>query len=247
MDFTLLHLYPEAMSLYGEYANLSVLSRLLEDLGAEVTLRTVAGGEVPDFSGADLIYMGAGTERTQKAALSWLMPHQKALRQAEEEGALVFFTGNAMELLGTAITDKEGKRFEGLGFASFTTTETDKRVPHDIIARTDFLDTPLVGFMNKCSVTAGAAHPLCSAMDLGAGNEAEGGPEGFFHGNLLATHITGPVLVKNPAFLLFVAKRLYEAKGEAMPPLPAGRPWLDRAERAYQVTLTELSAQIKGT
>ena len=29
MKFTLLHLYPEAMSLYGEYANLTLLARLL--------------------------------------------------------------------------------------------------------------------------------------------------------------------------------------------------------------------------
>lgn len=246
MHITLLHLYPEAMSLYGEYANLSVLSRLLEEQGAEVELRTVAGGETPDFTGVDLIYMGAGTERTQKAALSWLMPYKEALKKAEGEGTLVLFTGNAMELLGASVTDKAGKSFEGLGFAPFTTVETDKRVPHDIIARTDLLDTPLVGFMNKCSVTTGVEFPLCSAMDLGTGNEVEGGPEGFCHGNVLSTHITGPVLVKNPAFLAFVAQKLYETKGANMPPLPTGQPWLDWAERAYQVTLAELSAQIKG-
>ena len=32
MEWTLLHLYPDLMSLYGEYANLAVLVRLLEDL-----------------------------------------------------------------------------------------------------------------------------------------------------------------------------------------------------------------------
>ena len=29
MEWTLLHLYPDLMSLYGEYANLAVLARLL--------------------------------------------------------------------------------------------------------------------------------------------------------------------------------------------------------------------------
>ena len=35
MELTLLHLYPDAMSLYGEYANLSVLRRHLEALRQE--------------------------------------------------------------------------------------------------------------------------------------------------------------------------------------------------------------------
>ena len=31
MELTILHLYPELMSLYGEYANLAVLERLLKE------------------------------------------------------------------------------------------------------------------------------------------------------------------------------------------------------------------------
>ena len=33
MELTILHLYPECMSLYGEYANIAVLRRRLEALG----------------------------------------------------------------------------------------------------------------------------------------------------------------------------------------------------------------------
>ena len=36
MELTILHLYPECMSLYGEYANIAVLRRRLEALGAAV-------------------------------------------------------------------------------------------------------------------------------------------------------------------------------------------------------------------
>ena len=66
MELTILHLYPECMSLYGEYANIAVLRRRLEALGAAVKVREITLEEAADFSGADFIYMGAGTERRQK-------------------------------------------------------------------------------------------------------------------------------------------------------------------------------------
>ena len=241
MNWTILHLYPELMSLYGEYANLSVLRRLLEELGDTVTVKTATFEDTPDFAGVDLIYMGAGTERTQKAALGWLTPYKDALKEAAEH-SLVLFTGNAMELLGKSVTDRTGKVYEALGFGDFTTVETDKRVPHDAIAKTGLFPEPVVGFMNKCSTTSGVEEPLFEAMTMGMGNGQKGGAEGFRRGNVVGTHITGPVLVKNPAFLAWIAERILENRGEALP-VPADKPdWLIHAEKAYQVTLEELSA-----
>lgn len=72
MNLNILHLYPDCMSLYGEYANLAVLKRHLETMGVSVTVEKVTLDDTPDFSDADFIYMGAGTERTQKAALTAL-------------------------------------------------------------------------------------------------------------------------------------------------------------------------------
>lgn len=241
MNIKLLHLYPEAMSLYGEYANLTLLSRYLAWRGAEVEIQSVGCDDAPDFAGADLIYMGAGTERTQKAVLGWLTPYKDALKEVAE-GSLVLFTGNAMELLGTSITDQKGTVYETLGFGGFATVETDKRVPHDIIAKTALFAEPVVGFMNKCSHTSGVEEPLFETMTMGMGNEKEGGPEGFRQGNVIGTHITGPVLVKNPAFLAWIAERILENREEALPVRLDKPDWLIHAEKAYQVTLEELSA-----
>ena len=244
MEWTILHLYPELMSLYGEYANLSVLSRLLEDLGDTVTVRTATFEDTPDFSGADLIYMGAGTERSQKAVLTDLARHAGKLKEAVERGTLLLFTGNAMETLGASVTDAAGKEWPGLGLAGFTTAETNRRSPGDVIASPALWEGPVVGFMNKCSATSGVETPLFSALPLGFGNEAEGGAEGYAAGNILATHITGPVLVKNPAFLQYVAGRLYGSRGKDLPALPEDAPWRVHARRAYEVTCAELSARL---
>ena len=63
MELTILHLYPDLMGLYGEYANLAVLRRRLEAMGVSVAIAGCAPEDTPDFASADLIYMGAGTGR----------------------------------------------------------------------------------------------------------------------------------------------------------------------------------------
>ena len=242
MELNMIHLYPDVMNLYGEYANLAVLRRHLEVLGAAVTVKAVTCEETPDFTGTDFIYMGAGTERGQKYVLERLLPQVDALKAAAGAGAVVLFTGNAMETLGASVTDAAGRVWPALGLSDFTTVETDRRDPGDVVAHTPLLDRPVVGFMNKCSATRGVTSPLFDRLSLGFGNEAEKGAEGYVSGNVVATHITGPVLVKNPEFTEFLVRRVFETRGwelpEALPVLPYER-------EAYEVTLAELSARVK--
>lgn len=244
MELTILHLCPDCMSLYGEYANIAVLRRCLDSLGVTVTVREITCEDTPDFSGADLIYMGAGTERRQKLALQKLLPGADGLARAVDQGALLFFTGNAMETLGKSVTDARGKVWDGLGLADFTTVETDKRDPGDVVAVSTLWDasTPIVGFMNKCSTTHDITTPLCGKLTLGFGNESEHGAEGYVSGNILATHITGPVLVKNPQFLHYIITRLFRQKGWE---IPEALPILPHQQESYAVTLQELQARIR--
>lgn len=241
MELTILHLYPECMSLYGEYANIAVLRRRLEALGAAVKVREITLEEAADFSGADFIYMGAGTERRQKNVLTAGQRYAPALREAAEGGAVLLFTGNAMETLGASVTDAAGQVWPGFGLAEFATVETDRRVPGDVVAVSTLWDAPAVGFMNKCSTTSGITTPLFPSLQLGFGNDAEGGAEGYVSGNVFATHITGPVLVKNPDFLDLIVRRLFHHKGW---PLPEQLPVLPHEREAYTVTLRELQARI---
>ena len=242
MELNIIHLYPDVMNLYGEYANVAVLRRHLEALGATVTVRPVTCEDEPDFSSVDFIYMGAGTERGQKYVLEKLLPHGDGLRAAIERGAAVLFTGNAMETLGASVTDAGGRVWPALALADFTTAETGRRDPGDVVAHTSLLDRPVVGFMNKCSVTSGVETPLFDRLTLGFGNEADKGAEGYVSGSIFATHLTGPVLVKNPHFTDFLIRRVFEARGWALPP---ALPILPHEREAYVITLRELSARAK--
>ncbi len=243
MELTFLHLYPDCMSLYGEYANVMVLRRHLEAMGAAVTVQTALFEDAPDFEHADFIYMGAGTERTQKAALTALLPHKEAFQAAVDRGAVALFTGNAMELLGASVTDAAGRVWPCLGFAGFTTVEHDCRYPCDVVACTDLWEGDVVGFMNKCSATLGVDTPLFRVEAGTPGNT--GNPdqddgddgEGYVSGGVFATHLTGPVLVKNPAFTDLLIRRIFTAKGWE---LPETLPVLPYEKEAHEATVKGL-------
>ncbi len=205
MKVRILHIFDDLMNLYGEYANVAILQRHLIDLGHEVTVDKLGLYENKEISGYDFYYMGSGTESKQKLALSELRKHAKALKEAFEQGKTMLFTGNSFELLGEKITDADGKEYEGLKLASFSTIEGKRRIVGDALAA--FEGETLVGFINKCSKTSGITSPLF-AMKMGFGNDKDRGEEGFCKNNCFGTHLTGPILIKNPAMLRIVAERI---------------------------------------
>ena len=91
----ILYLYPDLMNLYGESGNLCALERRLADQGEDVSVDRKAPGEALEIAAYDWIYMGAGTERSQKAALEHLRPCAGALREAMDAGKHAHFTGDA--------------------------------------------------------------------------------------------------------------------------------------------------------
>lgn len=241
MDVKLIHFYPDLMSLYGSYANLAVLRRRLEAMGNTVTVKTVLPGQGADLSGADFIFMGAGTERAQKAALADFVRYGDAVKAAAQNGVPMLFAGTAMELLGKTITDDAGTVYDGLALADFTSVQGKKRFVEDVYGHTDLYADPVVGFVNKCSVLSGVETPLLTSVEFGYGNGGLKTPEGFRYKNVLGSHLTGPLLVKNPRLLDHVVSVMYAHRGEALPPeLPADR-W---AEDGYAITAEALKQRV---
>lgn len=239
MEVKLLHLYDDVMNLYGEYANVAILARYLTDLGHTVSVDTLSLYEKKDISAYDFYFMGAGTERRQKLALSQMGRYREALQRACDAGKVMLFTGNSFELLGARLQDAEGKTFEGLHIAEFVSTEGKRRITGDCLAKFDDTGDTLVGFINKCSKTTGVETPLFT-LEMGFGNEADRGAEGFRKHNCFGTHLTGPILVKNPAMLKYAAKLLL---GEAY----SDTVTYSYMEKGYETTLTELRKRFELT
>ena len=237
MDIRIIHFYPDLMSLYGSYANVAVLRRHLEELGNTVTVQTVDYGQEADIAGADFVFMGAGTERAQKAALRDFARFGPAVKDAAAAGVTMLFAGTAMELLGQSITDDNGKVWEGIGLAPFTSVQVKKRFVEDVYGHTDLYAEAVVGFMNKCSIIEGVETPLLTDLALGFGNSGEKTPEGFHWKNVFASELTGPILVKNPRLLDAVAGAIYQHRGEALPEQRPADRW---AEDGYAITAEQL-------
>ena len=220
MELKIIHFYPDLMSLYGSYANVAVLKRQLEAMGNTVTVETLQPGGDCDISSADFLFMGAGTERAQKAALADFVRYESAVKAAAEDGVSMLFAGTSMELLGRSITDDSGKEYAGIGLAGFTTVQGKKRFVEDVYGTTDLYPEAVVGFVNKCSTISGVETPLLTAVQLGYGNEGFKTPEGFRYRNVIGSHLTGPILVKNPRLLEAVIAAIYSHRGETLPAIP---------------------------
>ena len=243
MDIRIIHFYPDLMSLYGSYANVAVLKRALEALGDTVTVETVLPGQEADLSGADFLYMGAGTEHAQKAALADFARYGDAVKALAEDGVSMLFAGTAMELLGRTITDADGKVYDGIGLADFTSVQGKKRYVEDVYGHTDLYPEAVVGFINKCADISGVETPLLTAVALGYGNDGPKTPEGFRYRNVLASELTGPILVKNPRLLDKVVEAIHQRGGE---PLTGPVPHDAWTAQGYAITAEQLKLRVKG-
>lgn len=229
----ILHLYYDLMDLYGEYANISAMERILSfnSIGFTTDKKTI--GDTFEPGDYDFIYIGSGTERKQKLILEDIRSRSSQLREYIEGGKTALFTGNSFEILGKSITAADGTEYEGLGIADFTVTEQNKRrITSDVIFSSDFSDKELVGFINKCSYISGIKEHLFK-VEMGIGDNSEEGFEGIRIKNTLGTHLTGPAMVKNPHFLSYMAS------------LAAGKEELSTdcfsyEKKGYETTLSEL-------
>lgn len=228
----LLHLYDDLMNLYGDYANVAAVERMLTKSGEQVTTDSVSLGETVDLNAYDFIYIGSGTERNLRVALADCRRYRDALRAYINSGKTALLTGNSFEMLGKTITGANGDGCPGLGLFDFTVTEQNKtRLTADVIYTCDFLTQPLVGFVNKCSEIKGVTQPLFQ-VTMGLGNDADSRLEGVRSGNCFGTHLTGPVLIKNPHFLAYLAERI-----TGKTPFTD---YLTYEKAGYEVTLREL-------
>ena len=134
------------------------------------------------------------------------------MKEFVEKGKMFFATGTGFELLGQYLITKEGKTLSALGLGDFSVKQSDKRYMGDVIAT--FLPEempPLIGYLNCSGIVEGEKEAF-SRITFGP-KKLEGTKEGFVKGKCLATHMIGPVLVRNPHLLEQIVFWLGEEKG----------------------------------
>lgn len=257
----LLHLYNNIMNLYGEYANLLALKRFIEN-NTEAECEIVSADKVSDvlpLDSFDLIYIGAGTEKAQKTAISDITAYREELKNAAENKTTVLFTGNACELLGNSVKNVKGEIFPCLGYFDFETEETTKRITSDAVCENVFLDlyseenklfgllkeNLTIGFINKCSIIKWKESPKSMfKLLLGVGDDNKKTEDGVISGNIIASHLIGPLMIKNPHLLKFIAYKIFSNRGQDKIAESLTGVDLPLESKAYLVSVNELKNRI---
>ncbi len=235
-------LYPEAMNLYGEQANAMYLAKAA---GAELALTHLYDRPLFTHEDVALVYMGSGTWSGQQLARDALTPWVGELIKRTERGGAALFTGSAFEVLGKYIQDEEGSCRPMLGLLPFY-TDRSFLSRYNAIYLGKLGGETIVGHKSQF----GASHLIPDApcplpMPLtflfrtlrGAGLGPDTAWEGFRSKNLMATAVSGPVVIQNPPF----ARYLLALMGSSAPLLCA-----DAAAASYRVRVREFSEPSRG-
>lgn len=200
-------LYPEVCDLYGELGNI----RYLKKSCYQIEIVETGLNDEPMFATAvpDLIYMGSMTEKSQLIVLQRLRKYEERLRELIEKGARFLITGNALEIFGKKITDKDGTMIDCLGIID-TVASRDMMNRFNSLYLGSFEGMKIVGYKSQFSRSKwepGAEVHGMFITERGPGLDNEIKEEGVRINNFMATYLIGPLLVLNPPFAGYLLKQ----------------------------------------
>ncbi len=232
-EIKILHLYYDLLNLYGEPGNVRILEKRLKDNGFSVVVDKKTIGDEIDLDSYTVVYMGSGTESKQKRCAAHFAGMKTQIEQYVSGGKILLATGNSYELLGKSVTDGNGEKYPCAEIFDFETVQDfRKRKTGDVICSCGFINEKIVGFINNCSTVSGLDNPMFS-FELG-GCGASG--DGVRKNNAFGTHITGPLLVKNPYFLEYIMGIICDMYAVCRSQVDEE----DYQYKGYRITLTEL-------
>lgn len=198
-------LYPEDCLCFGDNGNLMMLKACLPEAVVHCDHFT----EEPYFvkNRPDIMIMGGMSESVQERVIKELLPHKKRIQELIEEGVVILFTSNAIEVLFSYIENEDGSRIEALNlYPLYAKRNMMKRFNCHYIGY-DAQKNPLLGFKSQFTFAYGNnPHPWITTQ-RGIGIHPQEILEGIHDHNLYATYLIGPLLTMNPHFtkhLLFL-------------------------------------------
>ena len=111
----IVHLYPELLNLYGDSGNILVLRRRLEWRGMRADVQEVHVGEAPSFQGADIAFIGGGSDREQRIVCESLLAARSELHAFVEDGGVLLAVCGGYQLLGERYLMGDERTHLGLG------------------------------------------------------------------------------------------------------------------------------------
>ena len=119
MELRFLALYPEQMNIYADRGNVLFLQRRCEWRGIGFEYAAAGPGETFDPGAHDLLYLGGGQDRDQRAvAFDMVESKRQAVASAVEDGVGMLAVCGGYQLLGHSYQLGDEK-LPGLGIATW--------------------------------------------------------------------------------------------------------------------------------
>ncbi len=210
-------MYPDLLNLYGDMGNITCLTKRCEWRGIKANIIDFTVENETDINGADIFFMGGGSDRGQTIVYSHLIKYKNGLTDAIEDGSVFLAICGGYQLLGESYIDANGNNIPGLGVFDYVTESEEGRLIGNVIIQNNLNLKPetIVGFENHGGRTYHDYDAL-GTVHNGNGNNGKDGLEGMIYKNCVGTYLHGPVLPKNPHLadhlILTALKSKYDVK-----------------------------------
>jgi lipid II isoglutaminyl synthase (glutamine-hydrolysing) len=194
---TVVHVYPELLGTYGDGGNVLALAHRARARG--LCCRVVkVGMDDPLPRSGDVYVVGGGEDSAQLLAARNLLHDDGVAAVLDEHPCLAVCAG--LQLLARSFEDGEGRVHTGLGVLDVTSGRLAERAVGEVV--TEAVDLPEVATMTGYENHRGLAQLHDRARPLGRLVSGTGNgdrlTEGVQQGQVVATYLHGPVLVRNP-------------------------------------------------
>jgi lipid II isoglutaminyl synthase (glutamine-hydrolysing) len=196
------HLWPSLLNVAGDGGNVTAVEVRSRWRGiATETVGYEAGGEVPDLTAFDIVFVQGGQDVEMALVAADLPRVAGALRDAADAGVVMLPVCAGLQLFGHAYIPSAGPALEGAHVLDLETRGGSQRFMQHAACEVTLLGETetVVGFENHSGVTElGPGAVPFGRVVAGAGNNGRDGNEGARRDNVFATYLHGPVLPKNP-------------------------------------------------
>lgn len=211
MKINIAHLYPDLLNLYGDRGNIATLKYRLEKRGIEANVTEYGIDDKIDFAKTDIIYIGGGSEKEQKLVCQELLPVKDSLKEFAENGGSILAVCSGYEILGKYY-ETESEKIPCLEILDIYTKYIGQRLIGNIIIDSELINSTIVGFENHAGKVFAGNHTPLGTVRSGYGGNGEDKKEGVVYKNVIATHMHGPLLPKNPMLADHIIKNALKKK-----------------------------------
>ena len=219
----LTHLYPDKMSIYGDYGNILAIKEALKLQNLNVVYQAVNEGDNIPLN-TDFFFIGGGQDSDQYDIYLDLLEKKDTLIGLIEAGTPLLSICGGYQLLGNSFVSGTGQSITGIGVFPVETKSLDASVTSrcigNIVVECNLpfaygADRMLVGFENHGGQTFLNTSSSKNATYLGKtitgfGNNFTEKNEGCVYKNAIGTYLHGSCLPKNPNLTEYLVEKIIE-------------------------------------